>query len=78
MPKSHGVNKKAALIVSPSHLPLTWFLPGSFVVFQELLCQPSFALIRVLKKMYFQSKTNFSFNLLLVGFDFAALCLCVL
>ena len=63
---SHGVNKKAPPIVSPSPLTLTRFSPGLFVVLQEILDQPSFALINELQKiMHFQGKTIFLFNLLL-------------
>ena len=66
MPISHGVNTKAPPIASPPPLPLTKFSPGLFVVLQAILHQPFFALIRSLqKRMHFQSKTNFSFNLLL-------------
>ena len=47
--------------------PLTRFPPGLFVVLQEILYQPFFALIRVLQKiMHFQSKTNFFFQLITV------------
>ena len=61
---------------SPSHL-----LPGFHQVccFTRNTLSIFFALIRLLQKiMHFQSKTNFLIKLiLLVGFDFAVLCICV-
>ena len=60
----HGVSKKAPPIVSR-------FSPGLFAVLQEMLYQPSFALIRLLQKII-QIKQSFSFNLLLAGFAFSA------
>ena len=78
---SHGVNKKAPPIVSPLPLPLTRFSPGFFVVLQAMLYQP-FALIRLSQKIIHFQNQIFSFNLLLfnlllVGFDLAVLCICV-
>ena len=43
MPMSHGVNKKTPSSVSPH-------LPGLFVVLQEILYQPSFAVIKLFAK----------------------------
>ena len=61
-------------IVSPIHLSLTRFSPGLFVVLQEILYQPSFALIRLLKKILpFQSKTIFFFQLIAGRFWFFCL-----
>ena len=78
MPMSHGVSKKVPPIVSPLSLPRTRFSLGVFVVLQAILYQPFFALIRLLQKMmYFQSEKFFSCNVLLVGFNFAVLCICV-
>ena len=59
------------LQLSPPPLSLTRFSPGLFVVLQEMLYQPSFALIRLLQKII-QIKQIFSFNLLLAGFAFSA------
>ena len=69
MPMSHGVNKKAPQIFyhrlppNPT-LSFTRFSTGLFVALQEILYQPSFALIRLEKIMHFQSKTNFLFQLI--------------
>ena len=64
MSMSHVVNKKATPMVS-STPPLVMFSPGLFAVLQEILYQPSFALIRLLQKiMHFQSKTDFFFQLI--------------
>ena len=54
MHMSHGINKKAPPTVSPNHHPphLTRFLPGLFIVLQKILYQTSFALIRVLQKIF--------------------------
>ena len=51
-PMSHGVNKKTSTLhVSCPHLhPPTRFLPGFFVVVQEILYQPCFAMIRLFMK----------------------------
>ena len=77
MPMSHGVNKKAPTIVSLHPSPLLGFHQCLFVVLQAVLYQPSFALIRLLqKKCIFKIKQIFSFNFLLVGFDFAVLRIC--
>ena len=75
MPMNHVVSKKAALIFSPP-LSLTRISPGLFVVLQEMLYQISFALIKLLQKiMHFHSKKKNSFNLLLIAFEFAVLCM---
>ena len=51
--------------LSPRPLPLTRFSPGLFVVLQEILYQPFFALIRLLQIiMHFKSKTIFFFQLI--------------
>ena len=65
MPVSHGVNKKTPPVISPHPFPFSWFKPRLFVVLQEMLYQPVFALIRLLQKiMHFQSKTNVFFQLI--------------
>ena len=75
MPMNHVVSKKAALIFSPP-LSLTRISPGLFAVLQEMLYQISFALIKLLQKiMHFHSKKKNSFNLLLIAFEFAVLCM---
>ena len=51
MPMSHGINKKAPLIISLPPLSLTTFSSGLFVVLQQILYQPPFALIRLLQKI---------------------------
>ena len=68
MSMSHGVKKKRLLQVPPSR-PLpppppppspTSVLPGLFVVSQEILYQPSFAVIRLFAKdISFSKKTRF-------------------
>ena len=68
---SHGVNKTA---IVPPPLPLNKFSPGLFVLLQEILYQPFFALI-IAKNNAFSK--FFSFNLFLVGFNFAVLCICI-
>ena len=51
MPMSHGVNKKTPSSAS-SHLhPPARFSPGLLVVLQEILYQPSFAVIRLFAKV---------------------------
>ena len=52
--------------LSPLTLPPTSYQVFTrFVVLQEMLYQPFFALIRLLQKiMHFQSKTNFFFQLI--------------
>ena len=78
IPINHGVNKKVPPVVFPHSSPYTKLLPGLFVVLQETLYQPLIALIRLMIKiMHFQRKQMFSFNVLLVGLDFAVLCVCV-
>ena len=79
MPMSHGVNKKAPTNVLPPPLPPTRFSPVLFVVLQERLYQPvsSYLTDYCKKKCIFKVRQNFSYNLLLVDFDFAVLCLCV-
>ena len=68
MPMSHGVNKKVPPIVSPTP-HLTRFSTGLFVILQETLYQPSFALIGLLQKiMNFQSKTSFFLQLVACRF----------
>ena len=70
IPMSHGFNKKILSIVypplppDPSPLPLRGFHQVLLVVLQEIIYQPSFALIRLLQKktMHFQCKTIFSFQ----------------
>ena len=65
MSMTHGVNKKAPQIASPQPLPYTRFSPGLFVALQEILYQPSFALLKLLQKiMHFQNNTNFFFQLI--------------
>ena len=55
MPMSHGANKKTRSSVS-------LHLPGLFVVLQEILYQPSFAVIRLfVKDNAFSKKKIFSF-----------------
>ena len=62
---SHDFENKTLLSASPSSLPHTRFSPGFFAVLQEMLYQPSFAFIRLLLRIiYFQSKTNFFFQLI--------------
>ena len=66
---SHGVKKKTPPS-PPSHPPPftpTRFSPGLFVALQEIPCQLSFVLMRLLRKiMDFQRKTNF-FSQLIAG-----------
>ena len=63
---------------SLTHSPTTRFSPSLFVVLQEILYQPLFALIRLLHKiMHLQSKTNFLNQFRLFGFDFSVLWICV-
>ena len=45
------VSHRRLLQLSPPLLSLTRFSPGLFVVLQEILYQPSFALIRLLQKI---------------------------
>ena len=61
MSMSHGVKKKRLLQVSPSSsIPPTSVLPGLFVVLQEILYQPSFAVIRLFAKdISFSKKIRF-------------------
>ena len=80
MPRGHGVIKNAPTIVSLPPFSVTGFSPGLLVVLQEILYQPFFCsdLPDYCKKQcLFKVKHIFSFNLLLVGFDFVVLCLCV-
>ena len=81
MPMSYGINKKAPTSVSPPSPP---FPQPSFhhicLLFYKkdlinLFLLWSSRLLQII--IHFQSKTNFSFNLLMVGFDFAVLYLCV-
>ena len=66
------------LQLSPPPLSFTRFSPGLLVLLQEIVYQPSFALLRLLqKKFIFKVKQIFSFNLLLAGFGFAAFCVIV-
>ena len=61
-PMSHGVNKKTSTLhVSCPHLhPPTRFLPGFFVVVQEILYQPYFTMIRLfMKDNKFSKKVRF-------------------
>ena len=63
------------LQLSPSTLPPYMGLT-KFVVLQEILYQPFFALIRLMQKQcIFKVKQFFSFNFMLVGLDFTILCL---
>ena len=56
---------RTLLPLSPSFLPFSRFLPGFFLVLEEILYQTYFSLIRLLQKIvYFQSKTNFFFQLI--------------
>ena len=84
IPMSHGFNKKILSIVypplppDPSPLPLRGFHQVLLVVLQEIIYQPSFALIRLLqkkKRCIFNVKQFFPFNILLV--DFAVFCIFV-
>ena len=61
MPMSHGVNIwEDYSNCLPPPLPLTRFSPGLFVALQELIYQPSLALIRLLQNiMHFQNKKVF-------------------
>ena len=79
MPMMRGKVSIRMLTQLPSpHPTLLDFSPGLLVELPEILHQPSFTFIRLFQKiMHFQSKTNFSSNLLLVSFDFAILCSCV-
>ena len=72
MPMNYGVNKKTPPVVSLPPFLLSNFLPSLLVVLQEILYQPFFALIRLLRKiMHFQSKTISFFQLI------AVLCICI-
>ena len=55
------------------------FLPGLFVVLQEIFYQPFFCsnLTDYCKKKCIFKIKQFFFNLLLAAFDFAVLCICV-
>ena len=63
--------------LSPPHPPISYQVFTRFVFLLEMLYQSFFVLIRLLQKiMHFQNKTNFLIQLiLLVGFDFAVLCI---
>ena len=51
---------KETMQLLPPHPPTSYQVFTRFVVLQEILYQPFFALIRLLQKiMHFQSKTNF-------------------
>ena len=56
MPMTHGVNKKTPLSAFSYLPPPTRFLPGLFVVLQEILYQLSFAMIRLFTKDHAFSK----------------------
>ena len=72
------VSIRRLLQLYPPFLLLTKFSPGFFVVLQGILYQPSFSLIRLLERItHFQSKKFFSLYLLLLGFAFAVVCICV-
>ena len=79
IPMNYGVNSKAYPIsscLSPG-LHYTRFLLVLVVVLREIRCQDFFTLNRLLqKKIHFQSKTIF-FKLLLFGYDFNFLCICI-
>ena len=67
MLRSHGVKKKTppSPPSPPPPLTPTRFSPGLFVSLQEIPCQLSFVLMRLLRKiMDFQRKTNFFYQLI--------------
>ena len=45
------VSIRRLLQLSPQPLSFTWFSPGLFYVLQEMVYEPSFALIRLLQKI---------------------------
>ena len=79
-PMSHGVNKKAPTIASPH--------PSPYQVFTRFVCCFTRNNLSVFfcsdltvyckKKSILKIKQIFSFNLLLVSFDFAVSCMCFL
>ena len=76
IPMSYGITEKVPLVVSPSswivyHFPIPGFHQVLFVDLQEILYQLFFALIRLFQNiMYFQSETNFFYQLLAGRFPF--------
>ena len=77
MPMSHGVNRKVPSIVSPDPSPLPGF--HQVCCFTRNTISTFFCFDQIIAKiMHFQGKTNFSFNSLLVGFDFVVLGMCFL
>ena len=76
VPMSHGVKKKAPWIVSPQPSPLPGFNQVC-LLFYKILYQPYLLWSNYCEDDAFSNKTIFSFNLFLVGFDFAILCICV-
>ena len=78
IPMSQGVNKKAPQIVFSHLSSLPGFHQVCLLIYKKYFANPFLLSDYCKKQCIFKVKQCFSFNLLLVSFDFAVLCMCFL